>query len=246
MIQLSVVILTCDQLPVLRRCLDALTELYRRGNAEIIVVDNGSADGTCECLTTEYPYIRVIANTENRGVAPARNQGLRAASGDKILILDNDTIPNTVAIDAMSRWLDTHPSTGIVACRLTDPQGAVQDSFKPYPGLTVKISNLLGRKRAVRLPESPVSPEYVIGACQMFRRSLTDRIGLLDERIFYGPEDADFCLRARSAGLDVVYLPEVSMIHDWRRATTRRIFTPLARKHISALLYFYHKHHRWL
>lgn len=246
--RLSIVILTCNQCAVTCRCLEALRSQHYKGDVEIIVVDNGSSDGTADAIATGFPYVRLIVNTENCGVAYGRNQGLRIAQGEKILILDNDTIPDDRAIDTMDRWLDDNPSAGIVACCLTDPEGRVQNSFKPYPGIGIKLANLLrrGKVRETLLPGAPVNPEYVIGACQMFRRSLIDRIGLLDEHIFYGPEDADFCLRAHAAGYDIVYLPQVSMVHDWRRATTRSILSPLARKHIVALLYFYCKHHRIL
>ncbi|MDE6307093.1 MAG: glycosyltransferase family 2 protein [Muribaculaceae bacterium] len=244
--RLSIVILTCNQRDITFRCLNALRYQYNRGDVEIIVVDNGSDDGTVEAVEAGFPDVRLIANQENRGVSFGRNQGLRMAQGDKILILDNDTVPDDEAINTMCRWLDDNASTGIVACRLTDPQGNTQDSFKPYPGLIVKISNLLhrGKKRHVELPSEPVYPDYVIGACQMFRRSLLFEIGMLDEHIFYGPEDADFCLRARNAGYSITYLPHISMVHDWRRATTRRILSRLGRRHISALFYLYRKHRR--
>ena len=248
MTSLSIIILTWNQRNVTTRCLDALYASYGRDEVEIIVVDNGSTDGSADYIESAYPEVRLIRNADNRGVAAGRNCGIRAATGETLLLLDNDTIPNRTAFDAMSLWLDQHPSTGIVTCRLTDADGNLQDSFKPYPGLGIKIKNLMrrGKNELVQLPPEPFCPDYVIGACQMFRRSLIDRIGWLDENIFYGPEDADFCLRARRAGFDTVYLPHVGIVHDWRRATTRSPLSPLARRHIAALLYFYRKHRRWI
>lgn len=247
MISLSIIILTWNQRAVTCRCLDALCHDCG-DDTEIIVVDNGSTDGSSEHIAAAYPQVRLIRNPENRGVAAGRNCGIQAAKGDKLLLLDNDTIPNREAIDELRRWLDANPSTGIVACRLMDDTGSLQNSFKSYPGLGAKVRNLFGNdnSQSVMLPSAPIRPEYVIGACQMFRRELVDRIGLLDEHIFYGPEDADFCIRARRAGFDTVYLPHVGIVHDWRRATTRSPLSPLARKHIVALIYFYRKHRRWL
>lgn len=247
MSSLSIIILTWNQCEVTCRCLDALSSITEVPGVEIIVVDNGSTDGTAGHIASAYPHVKIIRNAENRGVAAGRNLGLMAALGDKLLLLDNDTIPTKDAIETMSRWLDLDSAAGIVACCLSDESGYVQESFKPYPGIGIKLRNLLRRGSVPEpvLPDEPIRPEYVIGACQMFRRSLVERIGLLDENIFYGPEDADFCMRARNAGFHTVYLPQVRMVHDWRRATTRSPFSPLARKHIRALFYFYRKHRRW-
>lgn len=80
----------------------------------------------------------------------------------------------------------------------------------------------------------------------MIRREVLDLTGLLDENIFYGPEDADFCIRVRNNGFKIVYLPQFSIIHHWKRVTNRKIFSKLACRHIQTLLYFYKKHHRYL
>ena len=90
----------------------------------------------------------------------------------------------------------------------------------------------------------PFEAEYVIGACQMIRREALEAVGLLDERIFYGPEDCDYCLRLRAEGWKVTYLPQYAMVHHCQRKTTHRPFSTLGRQHIKALLYFYWKHRR--
>lgn len=219
-------------------------------DAEIIIVDNGSTDGTLEAITSIMPKAKTIVNGTNEGVAKARNQGIRAASGKYILILDNDTIANHAAIKAMMTHLDSHPWTGVVACKLIGIDGKAQCSLLPYPGLCIKIANILGidTKEAVPHPdeEGVLHPDYLIGACQMIPKTLFEKIGLLDQNIFYGPEDADFCIRAHKAGYSIDYLPEYSIQHLHRRSTTHNIFSPLARKHIAALWHFYRKHHRWL
>lgn len=243
---LSVVIITWNQYGVLSRCLSSLNEVMRRDDAEIIVVDNGSTDGTTEKLKKEFPGLKLIANDCNKGVAYARNRGIEIAKGDKILILDNDTIVNSEAIEGMEKYLDENPQMGICGCKLMDGEGNVQKSCKEYPGLGVKLRNIMGLGSDISesIGDEPVEPVYLIGACQMIRRQVVDQIGLLDEKIFYGPEDADYCIRAAKAGWKVIYLPGYSIIHLWRRATRKNIFSPLSRKHIKALLYFYFKHKR--
>lgn len=245
---LSIIILTCNQQGVLRRCLDSLLPSVHNINSEIIIVDNGSTDGTTEMLSAFFPTIKVIVNPENLGVAMARNQGIKASTGKYILILDNDTIVNHEAIAGMLDYIQSHPEAGVVACRLLNSDKTVQQSLKPYPGLMIKLHNVLGIKgRETIFPTSPdgtIHPTYVIGACQMFRRQIIENIGMLDSRIFYGPEDADFCIRATKAGYKICYLPNFSIEHLHRRATTHKLLSPLARKHFVALIYFYLKHRR--
>jgi len=78
----------------------------------------------------------------------------------------------------------------------------------------------------------------------MFRRTILDEVGYLDEKIFYGPEDADFCLRIHRKGYKIVCLPNYSIIHHYNRISTRKMFSRLAFLHLKGLLYFYFKHYR--
>lgn len=246
--KLSIVIITMNQRSDLRRCLDSLKETMCLISGEVIVVDNASNDGTVDMLREKYPKVIVEINKTNRGVAAARNQGLNIASGEYILILDNDTVANYEAISVMLSHLEQRPGTGIVACRLLNTDGSTQQSARSYPGLLVKVRNVLGIAEKTDTPVSVneiMHPTYVIGACQMFPSRLISEIGLLDENIFYGPEDADFCIRTSSKGYTIDYLPNVTIFHNHRRSTTHRIFSTLACRHIKALLYFYHKHHHW-
>ena len=246
---LSIIILTWNQKDVLAKCINSLEATLQAMPCEVIIIDNGSTDGTAEWLKAQYPEFTLIKNTQNRGVAAARNQGIIASNGEYILILDNDTVANHKAISAMLSHLQSHADTGIVACRLLNEDGSIQDSCKEYPGLILKIKNVLNIKNTATFTtdsEGVIHPTYVIGACQMFSRSLYNTIGLIDENIFYGPEDADFCIRAAKAGFHTSCITSQSIFHIHRRATTHAIFSPLGIKHIKALLYFYTKHKRWL
>ena len=91
---------------------------------------------------------------------------------------------------------------------------------------------------------NPIEPVYVIGACQMFWRKVVDTVGMLDEHIFYGPEDADWCIRIKLAGWKTHCLNNHTIMHDYRRSTRRSPFSKLGRMHMKALLYFYWKHKR--
>lgn len=248
MVRLSIIIITWNQLSYLQECLRSLQPVMKRDDVEVIVVDNGSEDGTCSYLTLNYPRIHLRVNDCNKGVAYARNRGLELAQGNKVLFLDNDTIVNENAISGLETYLDEHPQVGLCACRLIDGNNQIQESFKPFPGLWLKAKNVLGITQS-NVPDlqtitSPFEPVYVIGACQMIRREVIKRVGLLDEKIFYGPEDADYCLRIVADGWKVVYLPQYTIVHHWQRATNKKLFSRLAWKHFCALCYFYVKYKR--
>lgn len=245
MTELSIVILTCNQLKLTSQCLDALSTLVC-DSIEVIVVDNGSADGTPDEIIRLYPWVRLLALPANHGVAAGRNIGIKASTGAQILILDNDTIPSAESIKRLAAYLDRHPECGLCAPKLVMIGGEVQQSYKPYPGLREKVLNVIFPQRhcAGVVSENVLHPDYVIGACQMVRREVLDHVGLLDENIFYGPEDADFCIRIAEAGYTIDYVPSIEMVHLWQRATVRRPFSHLTLKHLRGLLYFWAKHHR--
>lgn len=244
--RLSIIILTYDHLDDTRKCLDSLQPLMAHGDIEVIVIDNASVDGTPDYIRTHYPDVRLTVNPVNRGVAAARNQGFAQATADTILILDNDTIANERAIQGMMQYLDSHPSVGLCACRMTDAQGNVQRSFRPFPSAIGKLLSVVGLRLAAEKyradDEGIIEPYYVIGACQMMRRKALEQVGTLDEAIFYGPEDADLCHRMRQAGWQVKYLPQYSIIHTYYRRTSRHPLSRLGRYHIRGLLHFYRKH----
>lgn len=248
MVNLSIIILTWNNLDATRLCLCSLVPVMTRNDVETIVIDNASSDGTPEAIRREFPQVRLICNSQNRGIAAARNQGFMRAAGSKLLILDNDTIVNSEAIEGMENYLDTHPDVALCACRMTDTQGNVQPSFRPYPGILSKLRSILhiNQKYWGYKPEADgtIEPLYVIGACQMIKRDAVGQVGMLDEAIFYGPEDADYCLRLRRAGWRIKYLPQYAIIHAYQRTTAHHPISWLGYKHIKGLFHLYTKWRR--
>ena len=246
-VKVSYIIITWNGLPLLKRLLGSMSVQMKRTDVEVIVVDNGSEDGSTDYIRTEYPTIRLIENPENKGVAYARNRALEVAEGKYLFILDNDIVINDTAVEGMERYMDENEDAGLCGCKLTGSDGEVQESCKPYPGIMIKVRNVVLPDRQTfyykeKMNGEPFEPVYVIGACQMIRRETLENVGLLDENIFYGPEDADYCLRVSKAGWKVMYLPQFTMQHLCQRKTTKKPFSPLGRKHIKALMYFYWKY----
>ena len=262
--KLSIVIITYNSLAFLKPCLESLRDSLGSGDTELILTDNGSTDETLSYVKAAFPQVKIIELNKNRGVAYARNRAIKQAAGEYVLLLDSDTIANSAAIAGMVDYMDNNPRAGICGCRLVSREGGVQDSFKKFPAIGYKANNLLisltgklGMKRCRQrltkqnekhtygdplLIKSPFLPDYLIGACQLIRKGVINEIGMLDEAIFYGPEDADFCLRAKAAGWEVIYLPQFTIVHHWQRSTNKKMFTSLTIRHIKALFYFYKKY----
>ena len=246
---LSIIRLTCDQTATTLELLRSADALMReRDDVEIRMVDNGRTPVEPAIRAEGFGWtdrLHIIANGENRGVAAGRNQGLRAAEGEVMMILDNDTIVTPEAVLGLAQYVAEHQQCGVAGPTLVSADGVVQDSAKPFPSPWLKLRHTVGVKGLTgREREAMESghPTYVIGACQAFRRDTLKRVGWLDEGIFYGPEDADFCLRVGRLGLTVDYRPEFRIIHHWRRATRRSPFSSLALKHAKGLLRFYLRH----
>jgi GT2 family glycosyltransferase len=259
--KLSVILLTWNSANDVKLCLDSVLDSTAHIECEVIVLDNHSEDGTLELLKQYKDRILLIRNTGNQGVARGRNRALLKATGEFIWILDIDTVVNRQAVDAMLSHLETVSETGICGCKLRSLQGEVQDSCRQMPSLRYKFLNILiallercsafagFRDRLMRWNNKQFYHQqmqgsqsfevgYLIGACQMFRRSVLSAVGYLDEHIFYGPEDADFCLRIRNVGFKVIYLPHVSIVHHYMRISNKHLFSRMSFLHLKAIIYF--------
>jgi len=263
---LSVIIITWNSQKDVKKCLDSVIEAVSDFSSEIIVTDNGSTDETVSIVQSYNEQIKLICLKKNKGVAFARNIGLKAAKGEYIWILDVDTVVNKDAITGMINYLTNHSECGLCACRLQSETGEIQDSCRKFPLLKNKFRNLIIGKtgktfitknlydkinkqneaqfyRNELQLKKPFEAEYVIGACQLFKKSILDEIGYLDQKIFYGPEDADFCLRIEKKGYKIICLPEFYIIHHYNRISNRKIFSKISFYHLKGLIYFYMKHH---
>ncbi len=180
---------------------------------EIIVVDNASKDGSVQWMREEHPYVRIIENSENRGFAPAVNQGIRASRGEYVLLLNNDTEILPGFTENLKKTLDEDHRVFAAAAQmlmysdrtLTDDAGDLYTIF----GLAFQRGN---RKPASKYEKSTSVTAACGGAC-MYRKSVLDEIGLLDDAFFAYREDLDLGIRAKLAGYKNVYVPEAKVIH---------------------------------
>ncbi len=254
--KLSIIILTWNSKGMLKRCLQSIYNNTGVKDYEIIVIDNGSQDGTPEMLKANFPEVKIIRNNINRGVAPARNQGLKLAQGEYLLILDVDTIVKQRSIDTLIDFMERNKNVGLVGPKLIYPDGELQYSCRKFPTVPSKVFRRMPfhfARSFLRDEEyrewdhnSIREVDYVIGACQLIRRDALEEVGYLDDKMFYGPEDVDYCLRLRKANWGIVYNPNAEVIHDEQRITRRKLFNKITWKHIAALIWYFRKHKYYL
>jgi N-acetylglucosaminyl-diphospho-decaprenol L-rhamnosyltransferase len=195
--QLDVVILTWNDGALLDAALrSALGSVDVE--VHVIVVDNGSRP---PAVIPSDPRVRLVQNAENLGVAPARNQGIRAGESPLVCLLDSDATLTPMALRRLIDILDAEPAVALVGpVFVGQPPEA---SAGPAPTLRVKLERLLNLRSTYATvgPRGPAwDVDFCIGACQVLRRAAWEAVGGLDESYFYGPEDVDFCLRLREAG----------------------------------------------
>jgi GT2 family glycosyltransferase len=210
----SIVIVTWNQLQYTRQCVDSL--LSRTDEpVELIFVDNGSADGTPEYLAT-IENATVIRNSENRGYAPAVNQGLQVCRGDQIVLLNNDCVVSTGWLHQLLSALHDDPRNGLVGPISNSVSGPQQ-----VPVTYTDMASMDGFAWDCRHDRRLQETDRLVGFCLLFRREVLERIGDLDERFEVGCfEDDDFCRRASGAGYRVLIAPN-AFVHHYGSATFR-------------------------
>jgi GT2 family glycosyltransferase len=201
------------RLNLLPTCLAALRQQTYR-DFEIIVVDDCSTDGSREFLAREYPDARVVANEKNLGFAPSVNAGIRAARGDVVVLLNNDTEADPRWLEEIARALDENPRAGIVACklRLFDQRDHLHSAGDFY-----RLDGIPGNRGVWEEDRGQHDDARgLFGACAgaaAYRKAMLDAIGGFDEALGSYCEDVDLNWRARLAGYPVAYAPRAMVYH---------------------------------
>jgi GT2 family glycosyltransferase len=229
-VSLSVVIPTHDTRELVLRAVASVLAQPEGAEAQLIVVDDGSSDGTAAAVEAAAPAARVLRSEAPAGFTAAANRGLAAARGDILLLLNSDTELESGALAALARAFAAEPRLGIAGAQLTYPSGEPQWSAGSAPtllwlfALASGVPPLLHRLRGRGRPpgRGPGAVDWVSGAALAVRRAVWEACGPLDERFRLYAQDLDLCLRARGKGFGVRLVPEFAVRHHHGATIGRR------------------------
>ncbi len=228
---------------------------------DILVADNGSTDGSLELLRQSVgsdARVRIIENRRNLGFARACNLLLTQARGDYLLVLNPDALIQPDTLERMVKALQAHPEVGMAGCFIRNPDGSEQAGCRravptPWRSLVrvLHLHRLFPHQPRFRdfvltrepLPREPVPVEAISGAFMLVRREILEQVGALDDAYFLHCEDLDWCMRVRRAGWQILFVPEVEIVHYKGTCSQGRPVRVLWHMH-KGMTRFYHKFFR--
>jgi len=260
-VELSFIILTWNSERYIKKCITSISSKCKAEdiNYEIIIIDNGSSDATRlnihEMKPKKYCNLHLVELPENMGTTYPRNIGLKKATGKYVCILDSDTEFGDGSIRDAFIILSNDKSIGILAPKLILPNGRTQHSVKKFPTFLQKIKKIPKALFKIKVQDTDFYPNFpflqesivdsAISACWFFKRSLIKEVGYLDEKIFYAPEDLDYCIRVRKALKNILYYPKITIMHHTQQISHRFPLSKVSLSHFWGLLYYFRKHGGW-
>lgn len=254
-IDLSVIIVNWNTRDLLRTCISSLKRYLKSSMFEIIVVDNGSTDGSAEMIEREFSECVLIRNTRNLGFSKANNIALARAQGDFICLLNSDTELTSDPLGYMLDFMRSNKGVAVTAPALRLPNGSLQvgaggfvfnlgTAFNSFFFLSRLFPELLkgmffDQVRFVKRA-TPVKVGWLSGACLMVRASAIKKAGGLDESFFMYAEDVEWCDRLRRYG-DIYYLPAVEIVHH--HGASAKGDSGYSANWLDALCRYYGKNH---
>lgn len=249
----SFIILTFNSARYVQTCLESIESSVQAlgTTAEVFIMDNGSVDETLSIIEafefSDAIRLELIRFATNTGTTYSRNQGLARSTGEFVVVMDSDGYINPAALDGLAAHLSAHPECGMAVPRLTYPDGRYQLSVDEFPSVVRKAQRFFFLKQIeekLKISEDTQVVDYAISACWVMPRAVVEKVGMLDERIFYAPEDVDYCIRVWKAGYQIHFVPALSMVHDAQEISRAKGFRVnwFTLSHIKGLAYLYLKH----
>ena len=238
--------------------LDALAALYADTTLpiEVIVVDNGSSDGSAEAVEGKYPQVTVVRQGENVGFGKANNAVLQKSSADLLLLLNPDVVVDSGCVHTLADFLLATPGAGAAGPRLRRPDGRLDlAARRGFPTPSAAFYRVVGLSRL--FPKSPRFNRYNMGsfadggvheidagtaACLMVRRTAIDQVGLFDPDYFMYGEDLDLCYRLKQKGWKIFYVPDAGALHV-KGASSRQATSAMVYEFHRAMWLFHRKHY---
>ena len=218
---LSIIIVNWNTKDLLLQCLESAYQNIKKIEMEVIVVDNGSTDGSIAAAEERFPEVKFIQNEMNLGFARANNQAFSLSRGRYLLLLNPDTIVKNGATEELISFMDAHLEAGVAGPQLLNSDGSKQNSIANFPSLATELFNksLLRRLFPKKFPgkerdyTEPLEVDSVIGACMIVRQEVIEPVGLLDEDYFLFLEETDWCYRIKRAGWKIYHVPQAEISH---------------------------------
>lgn len=253
--RVSPVVINYNTREDLRRCLRTMEESL--GRLPVVVVDNGSTDGSQRMVRDEFPWVLLVENPGNPGYASACNAGIRATDRPYVFVLNSDVEFVDKELEALLDYLDENPKVGALGPLVLNTDGTRQMSCRRFPSMLENVvhgflgevwpDNLFTRSYQMKDLEGkePREVDWVSGAAMLLRREAVERVGGFDEAYFMYVEDVDLCWRLREAGYRVVYHPGFRLVHHIGRTSSQRSTRMLYEHHRSMYLFFRRRYTGW-
>jgi len=255
--KLSVIIVNYNVKYFLHQALHAVFKSEVNFDYEVFVVDNGSVDGSVAMVEESFPQVRLIASPENLGFSRGNNLAIRESKAEYVLLLNPDTIIREDTLQQVVDFMDQHPDAGALGVKMFDGQGIfLPESKRGFPSPEVAFYKMSGLSRL--FPKSKVFGRYHLGfldpdrihevdvlsgAFMLMRRSVLDKVGLLDEDYFMYGEDIDLSYRITLGGYKNYYYPHAPIIH-FKGESTKKGSLNYVRVFYQAMIIFARKHIR--
>jgi N-acetylglucosaminyl-diphospho-decaprenol L-rhamnosyltransferase len=236
----SVIIVSWNTRELTLGCVESVYRGAGDLEVEVVVVDNASSDGSAQAVGALFPQARLIQNGENTGFARACNQGLAAAAGRVVVLLNSDCLVHAGALERLDRFVEQHRDYGLMSSLLVDSEGRDTRNYKrqfPWPEW---------RRIYHRCPDC-IECAWLQGACMAARREVINEIGTLDEGFFMFCEDSDWCKRARDAGYRICCVTDSVITHLGAGSSQKAGSVETWRRKGEALARYVKKYsgHRW-
>ena len=258
---LSICIVNWNTRDLTDQCLHSIYATKQHVSFEVVVVDNGSEDGSPEWIAGHYPQVDLIHNLENCGFGRANNQAIHISKGRYCLVLNSDTMVFDGTLDVLVEFMDGHPYAGVITGKVyaTSDADEILISYAPtLPSPRILLFNDLISITGLRKlfpdskwikkliwsgwdPEDEQEVALVTGACMCVRREAFEEVGLFDEAIFMYMEETDWCHRFLLAEWKIYYTPQAAIVHLCEGSS--RLRNDRDRLYYESLCYYFKKHY---
>jgi len=253
---LRICVVSYNTLALLDNCLSSLIRHSSRFSVAIVVVDNGSTDGSVEMVRAKYPQVELIELGANSGYGRANNAALLNSPGRYYLVLNSDTLVHDGAIDALIEAMDASPTLGAAGGALINPDGSMQTNWavgdltlasvlweQTYLAKIFPRSKLFGDYFRSTWPrDCDTTIPQACGACLIARADTFNQLGGFDPAIFMYAEDTDLCRRIRDVGLEVGYISGARFTHLHGQSSTGELRPRMIVEHNRSRIYYFRKH----